>query len=76
MTGVVRERLQNQSCGCSFAARSMNDFPIPEDPPVITTAEKVWSASRGEGTSLRLKYFSQGGWSALAALKPNHNAAS
>lgn len=29
----------------------MNDFPIPEDPPVRTTAEKGWSASRGEGTT-------------------------
>ena len=30
----------------------MNDFPIPEDPPVRTTAEKGWSASRSEGTSV------------------------
>lgn len=29
----------------------MNDFPIPEDPPVTTTAENGWSASRGEGTT-------------------------
>ena len=29
----------------------MNDFPIPEDPPVRTTAEKGWSASRSEGTT-------------------------
>src|SRR5688500_210664 len=30
----------------------MNDFPIPEDPPVTMTAEKGWSASRGEGTTV------------------------
>ena len=29
----------------------MIDFPIPEDPPVTTTAENDWSASRGEGTT-------------------------
>ena len=29
----------------------MNDFPIPEDPPVTMTAEKGWSASLGEGTT-------------------------
>jgi putative sigma-54 modulation protein len=29
----------------------MNDFPIPEDPPVTTTAENGWSASLSEGTT-------------------------
>ena len=29
----------------------MNDFPIPEDPPVTMTAENGWSASLGEGTT-------------------------
>src|SRR5881397_2204951 len=29
----------------------MNDFPMPEDPPVMTTAEYEWSASLGEGTA-------------------------
>ena len=29
----------------------MNDFPIPEDPPVRRTAEKGWSASLSEGTT-------------------------
>ena len=29
----------------------MNDFPIPEDPPDTTTAEKGWSASLSEGTT-------------------------
>jgi putative sigma-54 modulation protein len=29
----------------------MNDFPIPEDPPVTMTAEKGWSASLSEGTT-------------------------
>jgi hypothetical protein len=30
----------------------MNDFPIPEDPPVMTTDENGWSASLGEGTTM------------------------
>jgi putative sigma-54 modulation protein len=34
----------------------MNDFPIPEDPPVTMTAEKGWSASRGEGTTVGGKF--------------------
>src|SRR5581483_283221 len=29
----------------------MNDFPIPEDPPVTMTDAKGWSASRSEGTT-------------------------
>ena len=39
----------------------MNDFPIPEDPPVTMTAEYGWSASRGEGTSCRGMNFGLGG---------------
>src|SRR6188768_1328305 len=34
----------------------MNDFPIPEDPPVTMTAEKGWSASRCEGTTVGGKF--------------------
>src|SRR5258708_21454433 len=30
----------------------MNDFPIPEDPPVIMTEVNGWSASLGEGTTM------------------------
>jgi putative sigma-54 modulation protein len=30
----------------------MNDFPIPEDPPVMITDENGWSASLGEGTTM------------------------
>ena len=30
----------------------MNDFPIPEDPPVTMTAERGWSASLSEGTTV------------------------
>ena len=30
----------------------MNDFPIPEDPPVRMTAENGWSASLSEGTTV------------------------
>src|SRR5215204_627012 len=30
----------------------MNDFPIPEDPPVTMTAESGWSASLSEGTTV------------------------
>jgi len=29
----------------------MNDFPMPEDPPVTMTAEYSWSASLDEGTT-------------------------
>jgi putative sigma-54 modulation protein len=43
----------------------MNDFPIPEDPPVRTTAEKGWSASLSEGTTTVMettdKLFQQAG---------------
>jgi putative sigma-54 modulation protein len=39
------------SFGPSFRPSSMNDFPIPEDPPVTTTAEKGWSASLSESTT-------------------------
>jgi putative sigma-54 modulation protein len=48
--GERRERLQTRNRGFNFSASSMNDFPIPEDPPVKTTAEKGWSASMSEGT--------------------------
>jgi hypothetical protein len=61
MTGAERERLQNDSSGCSLDPSSMNDFPIPEDPPLITTVEKVWSASRGECTSLTVKILARAG---------------
>jgi hypothetical protein len=30
----------------------MNDFPIPEDPPVMTTAEMFLRAASGEGIGL------------------------
>lgn len=33
----------------------MNDFPIPEDPPVTTTAEYGWSVARSEGTAMMRK---------------------
>lgn len=42
----------------------MKDFPIPEDPPVTTTAEKYWSASLSEGTMgerVSIFAFTQGG---------------
>jgi putative sigma-54 modulation protein len=43
--------LQKINSGFSVRPSSMNDFPIPEDPPVTMTAEKGWSASRSEATS-------------------------
>src|SRR5687768_16332012 len=49
--GGRRERLQKRKCGPSFWPSSMNDFPIPEDPPVRMTEEKGWSASLDEGTT-------------------------
>jgi hypothetical protein len=39
----------------------MNDFPIPEDPPVMTTAEMFLRAVSGEGIDNdRLIYHSPG----------------
>jgi hypothetical protein len=32
----------------------MNDFPIPEDPPVMTTAEMLESAECGDGIGFYL----------------------
>src|SRR6266498_1826797 len=49
--GARRERLQKVRSGFNFPHSSMNDFPIPEDPPVMTTAENGWSAARNGGTS-------------------------
>lgn len=46
MIGARRERLQITRPGLRFAHSPMNDFPIPEDPPVMTTDEY------GERTSL------------------------
>src|SRR5664279_4558346 len=37
----------------------MNDFPIPEDPPVTMTAEKDWSASLSEDTKLSGAFFAR-----------------
>jgi hypothetical protein len=61
MSGVRRDRLQNESSGQSFPNSSMNDFPIPEDPPVITTAENFLRAVSGDGMTLKGFIFSQQG---------------
>jgi hypothetical protein len=50
MSGKRRERLQTSGLGSIVATSSMNDFPIPEDPPVTTTAEKLLRASLSEAT--------------------------
>lgn len=42
------------SSGLSLSHRSMNDFPIPEDPPVMTTAVNELSSSLSEGTAGKL----------------------
>jgi hypothetical protein len=49
MSGGRRDRLQNTSSGRIFEHSSMNDFPIPEDPPVMMTAEKFLRAASGVG---------------------------
>jgi hypothetical protein len=49
MTGSRRDRLQKTSSGRILAHSSMNDFPIPEDPPVMMTAEKFLRAASGVG---------------------------
>jgi hypothetical protein len=36
--------------GCSLDITPMNDFPIPEDPPVTTTAAYLTSSSLSEDT--------------------------
>src|ERR1043165_102594 len=51
MSGSRRERLQTSKSGCSFAPSLMNDFPIPEDPPVMTTEVNDERASRSEDTA-------------------------
>src|SRR5450432_4031112 len=61
MSGVRRDKLQKKSSGQSFPNSSMNDFPIPEDPPVITTAEKFFSAVSGNGMTLNGLIFSYRG---------------
>jgi hypothetical protein len=61
MSGLRRDRLQNASSGQSFANSSIYDFPIPEDPPVMTTAENSLRAVSGEGIRLlNLKFPQQG----------------
>lgn len=55
-SGSRRERLQNRKAGFSFPISSMNDFPIPEDPPVTTTAVYDFSSSLSEGTAGELSY--------------------
>jgi hypothetical protein len=58
MTGARRERLQNTTSASSFAISSMNDFPIPEDPPVMTTAVYDFSSSLSEGTTAQFEFSS------------------
>jgi hypothetical protein len=60
MTGILRERLQNQSCGRSLAMCSTKDFPSPEDPPVTTTALKGWSICVMDGMASWSGLFSGG----------------
>lgn len=64
MSGCERERLQMVVPGANFPISSMNDFPRPEDPPVMMTDVKVWSASRSGGTNGIKNYFRQSRYSA------------
>jgi hypothetical protein len=48
MSGLRRDKLQKASSGRSLLHSSMNDFPIPEDPPVMMTAEMSLSAASGD----------------------------
>ena len=41
ISGVRLDKLQNRKPGFSLNARSMKDFPIPEDPPVTMTVENL-----------------------------------
>jgi hypothetical protein len=47
----------------------MNDFPIPEDPPVMTTAEMFLRAVSGEGIERDMD-FSQAGYRRLPREQP------
>jgi hypothetical protein len=53
MSGLRRDKLQNDKSGRSLLHSSMNDFPIPEDPPVMTTDVIFLSAYSGEGIGQR-----------------------
>jgi hypothetical protein len=80
---MLRERLQKRVEGFSFAISSMNDFPIPEDPPVITTAvyslraSLSWSNAVGvtiqdpgvRGREKSLKGESKKGWLPLLEIR-------
>jgi hypothetical protein len=61
MSGLRRDKLQNAISGQSFANSSIYDFPIPEDPPVMTTAEKSFIAESGEGIRSKSSIFPQQG---------------
>lgn len=59
MPRLLREGLQNRRSGLSFRTSLMNDFPTPEDPPVMTTEEKGESASLSEDTTGSYDFFSR-----------------
>jgi hypothetical protein len=48
----------------------MNDFPIPEDPPVMTTAEMFFRAASGEGIDLGRLIFRRPGYFRLRGVQP------
>ncbi len=58
----------------------MNDFPIPEDPPVKTTAANGWSASLSEGTTFArgLNFYGTSGlgsgWASTEPIRRNMNS--
>jgi hypothetical protein len=61
ISGLRRDKLQNVNSGQSFANSSIYDFPIPEDPPVMTTAAKFLIAVSGEGIRFQSLNFPQQG---------------
>jgi hypothetical protein len=70
MSGLRRDKLQNANSGQSFEISSIYDFPIPEDPPVMTTAEKSLRAVPGEGIRFEKLNFPQQGQTLSAQVQP------
>jgi hypothetical protein len=70
MSGVRRDRLQKTNSGRILADSSMNDFPIPEDPPVMMTAEMFLRAASGEGIENNRLIFRSPGYRQLLREQP------
>jgi hypothetical protein len=59
MAGPRRDWLQTEISGRNFRLSSMNDFPVPEDPPVMVTARIFSKAASGVNTTVCGLIYSQ-----------------